>query len=238
MPSLAEQQRIVDILDRAGSIQRLRSAADDKLKEIIPALFVDMFGDPATNPKGWPVSSIDNVCKLVRGSSPRPQGDKRYFGGPVPRLMIADITRDGIYVTPGIDSLTELGASKSRPMPEGSVVMAVSGAVGLPAILAVDACIHDGFVGFRDLSADIQPDYLYWFIASQRHIATKQAIGATFQNLTTDQIKQWSIPLPPTSVQTMFSRKVAAINEQHRLSNLSNRVADDLLAAISVQFFA
>jgi type I restriction enzyme S subunit len=114
LPPPAEQLCVVDILSRADGIVRLRREAQKKASEIIPALFIDMFGDPATNPKGWPVASIGELCNLVRGSSPRPQGDKRFFGGSVPRLMIADITRDGTFVTPQIDSLTIEGATKSR----------------------------------------------------------------------------------------------------------------------------
>jgi type I restriction enzyme M protein len=64
----------------------------------------------------WLMVALETINTIVRGSSPRPQGDPQYFGGPVPRLMVADITRDGMYATPQIDSLTELGATKSRPM--------------------------------------------------------------------------------------------------------------------------
>ena len=118
--------------------------------------------------------------------------------------MIADITRDGIYVTPRIDSLTSVGAERSRAMNSGDVVMAVSGACGLPAILAVDACIHDGFVGFRSLSEAIRAEYLYTFLAVIRGDTEKQAVGATFQNLKTDQIRAWKVPIPPIQVQDSF----------------------------------
>jgi len=53
-PPLSEQRRIVDLLSRAEGIVRLRREAEKKSAELIPALFLDMFGDPATNPKGWP----------------------------------------------------------------------------------------------------------------------------------------------------------------------------------------
>jgi type I restriction enzyme S subunit len=206
VPPLAEQRRIVDLLSRAEGIVRLRREAQKKAAEIIPALFLDMFGDPATNPKGWRTQSIDGLCNLVRGSSPRPQGDPKFFGGPVPRLMIADITRDGVYVTPRIDSLTEDGALKSRPMKAGEVVMAVSGAVGLPAILAIDACIHDGFVGFRALSPDVTPEFFYNYLIALRHVSQAQAVGATFQNLKTDQIRIWQVPIPGVERQRTFTR--------------------------------
>jgi type I restriction enzyme S subunit len=138
---------------------------------------------------------LGDLCDVVRGSSPRPQGDPKYFGGNVPRLMIADITRDGKYVTPIIDSLTKEGAKKSRPMKKGDVVIAVSGDPGRPCILAVDACIHDGFVGLRNLNENkILKPYLFCFLNYFKLVNKKNAVGAIFQNLTTDQIKKIEIP--------------------------------------------
>ena len=80
--------------------------------------------------------------------------------------MVADITRDGMHTTPRIDSLTEEGATKSRPMKKGDVIITVSGNPGLPTILAIDACIHDGFVGLRDLSNEVLPEYLYFSLVA------------------------------------------------------------------------
>lgn len=64
VPPLDEQRSIVDILSRAEGIVRLRREAQKKAAEIIPALFVDMFGDPATNPKRWPVSLLANYVSI------------------------------------------------------------------------------------------------------------------------------------------------------------------------------
>lgn len=61
VPPLPEQRRIVDLLSRAEGIVRLRREAEKKAAELIPALFNDMFGDPATNPKGWPVALLPDV---------------------------------------------------------------------------------------------------------------------------------------------------------------------------------
>ena len=231
VPSLAVQSRVVDILSRAESIIRLRREAQQKAAELVPSIFLDMFGDPATNPKGLQTTRIENLCTLVRGSSPRPQGDPQFFGGPVPRLMIADITRDGVYVTPRIDSLTELGATKSRSMKAGDVVMAVSGAVGLPAILAVDACIHDGFVGFRDLDPSVSPEFFYSYLSVMRQRSASQAVGATFQNLKTDQVKEWLVPIPSPGQQKSFLDVVARARSINAQQEESTRRADDTLSA-------
>ena len=61
VPPLPEQRRIVDLLSHAEGIVRLRREAEKKAAELIPALFNDMFGDPATNPKGWPVALLPDV---------------------------------------------------------------------------------------------------------------------------------------------------------------------------------
>ena len=158
----------------------------------------------------WPIVEIGAISTIVRGSSPRPQGDPKFFGGSVPRLMVADITRDGMYAIPTIDSLTELGATKSRPMNKGDVIITVSGNPGLPTILAIDACIHDGFVGLRDLSKDVLAEYLYFSLLAQHAHHGSQSAGAVFKNLTTSQISEFKIPLPPLATQQAIVADIEA----------------------------
>jgi type I restriction enzyme, S subunit len=154
---------------------------------------------------------IGDICEVVRGSSPRPRDDSRYYDGPVPRLMIADVTRDGKYVSAKIDSLTELGAKQSRPMSRGEVVIAVSGAPGLPAVLAHDACIHDGFAGLRKLdTTQVNIDFLYRYLIFVRLQSSGRAVGAIFKNLTTEQIRETIIPDFPIAQQ----KHIAAILDQ------------------------
>jgi len=76
--SLTEQRRIVDLLSRAEGIVRLRREAQKKAAEIIPALFLDMFGDPAMNPKGWDVRSLGDLLAEapVLGTMVKPSTSK------------------------------------------------------------------------------------------------------------------------------------------------------------------
>ena len=64
LPPLNEQRRIVGILNRAAKIERLRVQAAERLREFIPALFVQMFGDPAENPMGWAVGRLGEICTI------------------------------------------------------------------------------------------------------------------------------------------------------------------------------
>lgn len=212
LPPLDEQRRIAAILDRADELLADSRVVQAAVEELERATFLELFGHPMTNRVGWPVVRIDDVCTLVRGSSPRPQGDPRFFGGPVPRLMISDITRDGKLVVPRTDSLTEEGAKRSRPCPRGTVVMAVSGNIGLASILAVDACIHDGFVGFTELAEDrVLPRFLLEVLRESKAVHDRSQAGAIFKNITTTDIKKMEIINPPLEKQLEFLKRVAAV---------------------------
>jgi restriction endonuclease S subunit len=212
VPPLAEQERIVKLLDEADELRKLRAQADRRTAALLPALFHQMFGEMERGPKKWPTKAVADVCDLVRGSSPRPKSDPRYYGGPIPRLMIEDITRDGWSVTPRVDSLTELGATMSRRVRAGTIVMAVSGNIGLCAQLAVDACVHDGFVAFKDLRADVYlPLFFGMAMGQMRQAHQRSQAGAIFQNITTTDVKAMKIPAPPLPLQKEFAQRVTEI---------------------------
>jgi type I restriction enzyme S subunit len=111
--------------------------------------------------------------------------------------MVEDVTRDGKFITPTVDSLTESGAKLSRPCPAGTLTIVCSGTVGIPSILAIDACIHDGFLALSKVSKKVCIDYLYHFFLTQRdkfnHSATH---GGVFTNLTTDSVREFLVTLP------------------------------------------
>ena len=204
LPPLEVQKEIVAEIE---GYQKVIDGARAVVENYRPHIHVD---------PDWPMVELGGLCAVVRGSSPRPKRDSRYYGGPIPRLMVADISRDGMYSTPQIDSLTEEGAAKSRPMNKGDVIIVVSGNPGLPTILSVDACIHDGFVGLREVRENVNNEYLYWNLLSQHERNAMQSVGAIFKNLTTHQVKEFKVPLPPLETQRAI---VAEIEAEQTLVN-------------------
>ena len=238
LPPLSEQKRIAEILDRAEALRANRRAALALLDELTQSIFLDMFGDPVTNERSWPTKSVSRLCTLVRGSSPRPKADPKYYGGPVPRLMVADITRDGWLVTPKIDSLTLEGAKKCRPVPAGTVVMAVSGNVGLVSQLPVDACVHDGFVAYTELNETIcNPQYLLALLHFSKAVHEKSKAGAIFINLTTTDIKKMDIPIPSLELQHEFLRRMSTANELRSDVLEAIHTLDQLFASLQHRAF-
>lgn len=97
VPPLPDQRRIVDLLSRAEGIVRLRRDAEKKSAELIPALFLDMFGDPATNPKGWAVGEIGQLGRVQLGRQRAP----KYQTGNHTRayVRVANVYEDEIDVS-------------------------------------------------------------------------------------------------------------------------------------------
>jgi len=211
LPPLSVQEEIMAEID---GYQKIIDGARMVVDNYKPTIKID---------PEWEMVELGGMCNLVRGSSPRPKSDKRYYGGDVPRLMVSDVTRDGMYTTPNTDFLTDEGALKSRLMKKGEVVMAVSGNPGLPSILAIDAYIHDGFVGYRELNKKILPEYLYFILVWMKESSSTQSIGAVFKNLTTSQIRRFKIPLPTISAQREL---VNQINEELKMVNANQKLIE------------
>jgi type I restriction enzyme, S subunit len=148
-------------------------------------------------PEDWDTLSIEQLGTVIRGASPRPKGDKRYYGGNIPRLMVEDVTRDGKFVNPSVDFLTEEGAKRSRPCPKGTLTLVCSGTVGVPSFLVTDACIHDGFLALVDVNKKVDSDFLYHFLKTQQSRFDNSAThGGVFTNLTTEIFREFKVPLP------------------------------------------
>jgi type I restriction enzyme, S subunit len=67
LPPLPEQRRIADVLDRAEALRAKRRAALALLDTLTQSIFLDMFGDPVTNPKGWPIAKLQDVSEMITG---------------------------------------------------------------------------------------------------------------------------------------------------------------------------
>ncbi|MBU1187426.1 MAG: restriction endonuclease subunit S [Gammaproteobacteria bacterium] len=239
LPPLPEQKRIAKILDAADALRAKRRESLAQLDALLQSTFLEMFGDPVENLKGWATSRIDSLSRLVRGSSPRPKGDPAYYGGEVPRLMVGDITRDGFWVTPRIDSLTFEGAKKSRPVPRGTVVMAVSGDVGVVSQTQVDCCVHDGFVAFLDIDRErIESVFIKFQLHLLKLTHERRKAGAIFQNLTTKDIKSMVIMCPPLNLQRKFVEFVDALESHQQLLKTHLDEHEALFASLQQCAFA
>ena len=166
----------------------------------------------------WKNVRFDNVGTVIRGASPRPKGDPRYYGGTVPRLMVEDVARDGKYVNPISDSLTEEGAQLSRFCSKGTLTIVCSGTaktVGQAAFLAKDACIHDGFLALINIKEGYSQDFIYYVVQKfQEHSERMATHGGTFINLTTSILKDFTRGFPSYKEQQKIAAFLGAVDEK------------------------
>ncbi|QLH04210.1 hypothetical protein C5F49_01955 [Nitrosopumilus oxyclinae] len=161
-------------------------------------------------PKGWIWVKIQDVTDVIRGGSPRPKGDPRYFGGTIPWIMIRDISKEkGKFLTKTKDTVTEEGAKKSRLLKKGSLILSNSGTVCVPKILKVDGCIHDGFLTFPDIPKNMNIDYAYyWFEKIRAKIRQENQQGVTQVNLNIAIVKDIDVPIPSLNEQKRIIDKI------------------------------
>ena len=164
-------------------------------------------------PLSWKWVHVGDITEVVRGASPRPKGDPRYFGGAVPWIMISDVTRaPGKYLYETKQGVTDAGAELSRKLAAGSLILSNSGTVCVPKILRVDGCIHDGFLAFPTLADTVDLNFAYyWFEAVRPVMINENRQGVTQVNLNTGIVREMHFPLPPRDEQ---QRIVAEIEKQ------------------------
>jgi type I restriction enzyme S subunit len=232
----SDQRRIAEILSTVDEAIEQTEALIAKTQQIKTGLMHDLFTRGVTPdgrlrpprdqapdlykqaplgwiPREWAIERLGNLSRVIRGASPRPKGDPCYYGGDVPRLMVEDVTRDGKWVTPQVDFLTELGASLSRPVPPGTLTLVCSGTVGVPALLAIAACIHDGFLALTHIAPRCNTDFLYHgFLSSRQRLEGRATHGGVFTNLTTSIVKTFEVPLPPLLEQSMICQRLNALS--------------------------
>jgi type I restriction enzyme S subunit len=155
-------------------------------------------------PKGWKVVTLGEVVDIGRGSSPRPIKDQKYFeGGTIPWIKIADATKSGKYLYETKQKVNKYGASFSRLMPKGSLILAASGTLGYTQLLGVEGCIHDGWLYIENFKG-INKHYLYFLFKDHEQFFYNSAYGAAIQNINTQILREMKVVLPPLEIQDKF----------------------------------
>lgn len=240
LPPLPEQHRIVDLLSRADGIVRLRREAEKKAAELIPALFLDMFGDPATNPKGWPIARLGEISTVKGGGTPS-KSNPAYWAGEIPWVSPKDM--GGVErVSNAIDHISQeaLSGSATNLIPAGAILVVTRSGVlkhSLPcAITSRPVAINQDIKAFLPNEC-IHPNFLLAQLQFRSHeILGLVRVGATVQNIETDALKRLHISLPPKDLQVEFAQRIEQIQsirtQQAAASVKSHATFDAMLARV------
>lgn len=235
LPPLPEQRRIAEILDKADALRAKRRAVLAQLDTLTQSIFLDMFGDPATNPKRWPKASLEELFEIARGGSPRPIDD--YITDDpdgINWIMIGDTVEGGKYITSTKKRIRPEGARRSRAVKPGDFLLTNSMSFGRPYIMRTSGCIHDGWLVLSPRREDVEANYFYALLGTQAVYAefARRAPGATVKNLNIDLVRGVTVPVPSLSAQEKFAALVASIEGQASTSNRSLAGFDALFISL------
>jgi type I restriction enzyme S subunit len=177
LPPLPEQQRVADQLEKADRLRRMHRYVLQLCDELIPAAFIEMFGEPVRNTRGWPVSSLEDLASVERGKfTPRPRNDPSYYGGRFPFIQTGDITDSKGRLRSWTQTLNEKGTKVSRSFPPGTIVIAIVGAtIGVTAILEIEVFCPDSVVGIQVDSSRATKEYIEFVLRFWRPVFLAQA---------------------------------------------------------------
>ena len=240
LPDKKTQERIVAILRSIDEKIKENNAINNNLEQQAMALFKSWFIDfepfDRQVPKTWIYGVLGDFVEIKRGGSPRPIQNFLSDSG-FHWLKISDAT--GIsspFINEIKEYIIEAGLKKTVYLKSGSLVLSNSATPGLPKILDIDTCIHDGWLYFP--SSKFSNEYLYLYFKHIRDNLIALGNGSVFTNLKTDILKNYPTYLPTEDVlkkfdglvQPIFSMILSKTREIKRLAEIRDTLLPKLMS--------
>ena len=240
LPPLAEQRRIAAILDKADAIRKKRQQAINECDNFLKSTFLEMFGDPVTNPKGWSKAQIKDIsAKIQIGPFGSQLHQSDYIEGGIPLINPKHIINTHIIPQ---QSFT-ISEDKYMQLPnyhlyEGDIIMGRRGEMGRCALITAT---EDGwFCGTGSLyvrpnSDIVDSTYLLRVLSGDnvKSILEHEALGITMMNLNKGIIQKLSILLPPIEIQQKFAKIVKKTEALKSRMQESQKELDDNFNALT-----
>lgn len=240
IPSERERKSIVGFASSISEKIRCNAKVNDNLQQQAQALFKSWFLNyepwDGTAPNSWLHGKLGDYANIKRGGSPRPIQEYLSDSG-LRWLKISDVT--GLQ-TPFIidikDHIIEEGLKKTVFLKAGSLVLSNSATPGIPKILDVDSCIHDGWLYFPE--SRFSNEYLYLYFKYIRQQLVNLSNGSVFNNLKTDILKGYPTILPDEEtlqrfdgiIKPMFLQMQNLTRESHDLMDLRDTILPRLMS--------
>lgn len=232
VPPLAEQRRIAEILDKADALRAKRRAALAQLDTLTQSIFLDMFGDPATNPKGWPRSTLRELGKVKTGGTP-PSAKTGMFDGPIPFVTPGDLESDA----PVKRSVTEAGAAESETVRPGATLVCCIGAtIGKIGRAAVRSAFNQQ-INAVEWGESVHDAYGYAVLRFFKPTIIAWGASTTLPILKKSAFEKIEIPVPTVELQAEFAARSAEVEKLERSSRTSLAHCDDLFASLQARAF-
>jgi type I restriction enzyme S subunit len=243
VPSVPEQRRIAEILDKADALLAKRRAALAQLDLLAQSIFLDMFGDPVTNPKGWPVAPLAELCS-VAGEYGAGVASKAYDPALPRYVRITDITDTGQLTRDAVSPAGQPTEWESYSLEPGDVLFARSGATVGKTYLHRESdgrCVFAGYlIRFRTRPDRLSPEFLFQFTRTAAYrswVDVRQRVVAQ-PNINAQQYGyELSVPCPPLELQERLTARLRCIGRVEAEQRGASAGADALFASLQHRAF-
>jgi len=218
LPSLSIQQKIAEVLDRANDIIEKRKAQIEKLDLLIKSQFIEMFGDPVTNPKGWKKNCFSVTCNIITGNTP-PRAISEFYGDYIEWIKTDNISEIDSSLTRANEMLSEKGFKKGRHVDKGCILMTcIAGSLSSIGNVA----ITDRKVSFnQQINALVPKDYNVFFLYVMLRILKKEvhkSVNMMLKGiLSKGSLSQIEAVVPPIALQSQFASFFNQVESQKTL---------------------
>ena len=210
IPDLCEQHKIVRVLERINKLIGLRQEESKYLDSLIKARFIELFGDPKDNPKGYSKKQLKETCRVITGNTPS-RAVSEYYGDHIEWIKTDNIVSGLLNPTTATESLSEKGMAVSRTVESGAILMAcIAGSIA--SIGRV--CVTDRKVAFnQQINAIVPSDYNILFLYVMLQISKEYLVDeinmALKGILSKSKLEEKTFYVPPMELQEQFAAFVA-----------------------------
>lgn len=222
LPPLTEQKRIAAILDKADAIRRKRQQAIQLADDFLRAVFLDMFGDPVTNPKGWEKKNLKDIARIQIGPFGTQLHKEDYITDGVPLINPSHIINSNIVPKRNLT----VRADKCNDLPQyklelDDIILGRRGEMGRAAIVSekeIGWLCGTGSLFIRTTQKGAFAFYLHKFLTSDymKNYLISESLGATMPNLNKTIVGNIQIPIPSEEALLKF-QKILNVNKQLRV---------------------
>ena len=235
---LMEQERIAAKLDSVTALITLRKRQVKKLDELIKARFVEMFGDPVSNPLNWPTAELGKRCEIITGNTPS-RAEPENYGTFIEWIKSDNINTPSTFLTEAQERLSEIGFQKCRFVESGSLLMTcIAGSLNCIGNVAV----ANRRVAFNQQINAITPThdnvlYLYWLMILSKPTIHRTINMALKGILSKSQLSSIKFPFPPLPLQNQFAAFVERVDKQKQTVQQSLEKLELMKKALMQEYF-
>jgi type I restriction enzyme S subunit len=239
LPPLAEQRRIAAILDKAYTLRQQRRTSLEKLDVLLQSIFLDMFGDPVTNPRGWERRRLDQCGTIVTGNTPSRERDE-YYGEAVEWIKSDNINTPYHYLTRAEECLSELGAKVGRTVPKSSIL--VTCIAGSPSVIG-NVAMSDRKVAFNQQINALIPhnpdhvEFLYTQFLVGKRLIQRESTNSMKGMVSKSSFSTIEFIYPPDALQQRFCQVFRCLYQSSLKQRKALTQLDTLFHALQQRAF-